>query len=37
MGNNQFLEGLGLGAGTQNLDNQMMVLSSRTLIGNTLE
>ena len=36
LGNNQFLEGLGLGAGIQNLDNQVMILSSRTLIGNTL-
>jgi capsular exopolysaccharide synthesis family protein len=37
MGNSQFLEGLGLGTGIQNLDNQIMVLSSKTLIGNTLD
>jgi capsular exopolysaccharide synthesis family protein len=36
IGNNQFLEGLGLGSGIQNLDNQITILSSRTLIGNTL-
>jgi tyrosine-protein kinase Etk/Wzc len=35
--NNQFLQGLGLGIGTQNLDNQIMVLSSKTLIGRTLD
>ena len=35
--NSQFLEGLGLGAGTQNLDNQIAVLSSKTLIGRTLD
>jgi capsular exopolysaccharide synthesis family protein len=35
--NNQFLEGLGLGTGTQNLDNQIAVLSSKTLIGRTLD
>ena len=37
LGNNQFLEGLGLGEGMKNLDNQIMVLSSRTLIGRTLD
>ena len=37
MENNQFIEGLGMGAITQNLDNQIMVLSSRTLIGRTLD
>jgi uncharacterized protein involved in exopolysaccharide biosynthesis len=35
--NNQFFEGFGLGTGTQNLDNQIMILSSRTLIGKTLD
>ncbi len=35
--NNQFLEGLGLGTASQNLDNQVMILSSRTLIGKTLD
>ena len=35
--NNQFLDGLGLSAGTQNLDNQIAVLSSKTLIGRTLD
>jgi tyrosine-protein kinase Etk/Wzc len=35
--NSQFLEGLGLGIGTQNLDNQITVLSSKTLIGRTLD
>jgi tyrosine-protein kinase Etk/Wzc len=35
--NSQFLEGLGLGAGIQNLDNQIAVLSSKTLIGRTLD
>jgi capsular exopolysaccharide synthesis family protein len=37
IGNNQLLEGFGLGVGTQNLDNQIIVLSSRTLIGRTLD
>src|SRR4030042_5392622 len=37
IGNNQLLEGFGLGVGTKNLDNQIMVLSSRTLIGRTLD
>jgi tyrosine-protein kinase Etk/Wzc len=37
IGNDQLLEGFGLGAGTKNLDNQIMVLSSRTLIGRTLD
>ena len=36
MENNQLLEGLSLEAGTQNLDNQIMILSSKTLIWNTL-
>jgi tyrosine-protein kinase Etk/Wzc len=35
--NSQFLEGLGLGTGTQNLDNQIAVLSSKTLIGRALD
>ena len=35
--NSQLLEGIGLGTGAKNLDNQMMVLSSRTLIGETLD
>jgi tyrosine-protein kinase Etk/Wzc len=35
--NSQFLEGLGLGPGTQNLDNQITVLSSKTLIGRALD
>ena len=35
--NNQILEGFGLGTGTKNLDNQIMVLSSRTLIDRTLD
>jgi capsular exopolysaccharide synthesis family protein len=35
--NNQFFEGFGLGTGIQNLDNQIMILSSRTLIGKTLD
>jgi tyrosine-protein kinase Etk/Wzc len=37
IGNNQYLEGLGLGTGAQNLDNQILILSSRTLIGKTLD
>ena len=37
MGNAQLFEGFGLGAGTKNLDNQMMILSSRALIGKTLD
>jgi tyrosine-protein kinase Etk/Wzc len=36
-GNNQLLEGIGLGTGIKNLDNQIMILSSRTLIGKTLD
>ena len=36
IGNDQLLEGFGLGAGMKNLDNQIMVLSSRTLVGKTL-
>jgi capsular exopolysaccharide synthesis family protein len=36
-GNNQLLEGIGLGEGTKNLDNQIMILSSKTLIGKTLD
>jgi capsular exopolysaccharide synthesis family protein len=36
MGDNQLLEGFRLGSGTKNLDNQIMVLTSRTLIGKTL-
>src|SRR4030042_5819020 len=37
LGNNQLLEGFGLAAGMINLDNQIMILSSRTLIGRTLD
>ena len=37
VGNNQIFEGFGLGAGTQNLDNQMMLLSSKTLIGRSTD
>jgi tyrosine-protein kinase Etk/Wzc len=37
MGNDQLLEGFGLGSGSKNLDNQIMVLTSRTLIGRTLD
>lgn len=37
MGNDQLFEGFGLGSGTKNLDNQMMILSSRALIGRTLD
>ena len=36
IGSNQFLEGLGVGAGTQNLDNQIGILSSKALIRETL-
>jgi capsular exopolysaccharide synthesis family protein len=35
--NNQILQGFGLGPSAQNLDNQIMVLSSKTLIGRTLD
>jgi capsular exopolysaccharide synthesis family protein len=34
---NQILQGFGLGESAQNLDNQIMVLSSKTLIGRTLD
>ncbi len=34
---NQLLEGFGLGQGMKNLDNQVMILSSRTLIAKTLD
>lgn len=37
IGNDRLLEGFGLGAGMKNLDNQIMVLSSRTLIERTLD
>lgn len=37
LGNSQLLEGIGLSRGTKNLDNQIMILSSRTLIGRTLD
>ena len=37
MENTQFFEGIGLGTVNQNLDNQIMVLSSRTLIRRTLD
>lgn len=37
VGNNQMFEGFGLGAGATNLDNQMMLLSSKTLIGRTID
>lgn len=35
--NDQLLEGFGLGEGMKNLDNQIMALSSGTLIGETLD
>ena len=37
LGSSELLEGLGFGAGKKNLDNQIMVLSSRTLIERTLD
>jgi capsular exopolysaccharide synthesis family protein len=37
LGNDQLLEGFGLGGGSKNLDNQIMVLTSRTLIGRALD
>lgn len=37
IGNDQLLEGFTLGEGTNNLDNQMMVLSSRTLVGKVID
>jgi capsular exopolysaccharide synthesis family protein len=37
IGNDQILGGFGLGSGTNNLDNQIMILTSRTLIGRTLD
>jgi tyrosine-protein kinase Etk/Wzc len=37
MGSDQLFEGFGLGSGTKNLDNQVMILSSRALIGRTLD
>lgn len=37
MGNDQVFEGFGLGAGIKNLDNQMMVLTSKTLINKTID
>ena len=37
MGDYQFFEGFGLGSGTKNLDNQIMVLSSKTLISKTID
>jgi tyrosine-protein kinase Etk/Wzc len=36
-GNDQLLEGFGLMPGMRNLDNQVMVLSSRTLVNRTLD
>ncbi len=36
-GNDQLLEGFGLLPGMKNIDNQLMVLSSRTLVSNTLD
>jgi len=36
-GSNELLEGFGLQPGTKNLDNQMLILSSYTLIEKTLE
>lgn len=33
----QFVDGLGLNSSTQNLENQIMVLSSKNLIGKTLD
>jgi len=37
VGNDQLLQGFKLGEGSKNLDNQIMVLSSRTLIERTLD
>jgi len=37
IGNDQLLEGFGLGSGTKNLDNQILVLTSRTLIKRSLD
>jgi capsular exopolysaccharide synthesis family protein len=37
IGTNQLLEGFGLKAGMQNLDNQILILSSWSLIGRTLD
>lgn len=37
LGNDQLLEGFGLGGGTKNLDNQIMVLTSKTVIGRALD
>jgi tyrosine-protein kinase Etk/Wzc len=37
LGNDQVLNGFGLGAAMKNLDNQIMALSSRTLVGKTLD
>ena len=37
VGNNQIFEGFGLGAGATNLDNQMMLLSSKKLIDRTID
>lgn len=37
VGNNQIFEGFGLGSGATNLDNQRMLLTSKTLIGRTLD
>jgi len=36
-GNDQLLEGFGLLPGSKNLDNQIMVLTSRSLVNQTLE
>jgi capsular exopolysaccharide synthesis family protein len=36
-GNDQIFEGFGLGAGAKNLDNQIMILSSKTLINKTID
>jgi tyrosine-protein kinase Etk/Wzc len=37
MGNNQIFEGFGLGSGAKNLDNQIAILSSKTLIDRTID
>ena len=37
IGSDKVLEGFGLGSGTKNLDNQIMILTSRTLIGKTID
>jgi tyrosine-protein kinase Etk/Wzc len=37
MGNNQYFQGFNIGTDIQNFDNQILVLSSKTLIGRTLD